>query len=204
MSAPSAVLLDLGNVFVDIDFRKVFRSWAVSAGVDEQRFYDRWQLDEIYKQHEIGAIDFNTYAKHLSAVFDVELTTDEWLQGWNALFLAPFGDVVEVVQLVCESLPTYCFSNTNAAHHATWSQRYEQELSVFQKVFVSNEIGLRKPDIPAFEFVANEMAMPPEKILFVDDTRENVDGARAAGMQAVHVRSSADVVRALEGLTPSG
>jgi putative hydrolase of the HAD superfamily len=35
-------------------------------------------------------------------------------------------------------------------------------------------------------------------MLFFDDTLENVDGARAVGMRAVHVRSPADVAAALE------
>ncbi len=197
---PSAVLLDLGNVVVDIDFRRVFRSWSESANVDERRFYDRWQVDEAYRQHEIGATDFTAYSEHLAELFDVELSHDDWLAGWNALFLAPFQDVIDRLQVVSEQLPTFCFSNTNAAHYANWSRRYREELRVFQRVFVSNEIGLRKPDIHAFEFVASEMALPPAQILFIDDTLENVEGARAAGMRAVHVTSSAQVLLALAGL----
>ncbi|MEE8245159.1 MAG: HAD-IA family hydrolase [Pseudomonadales bacterium] len=200
---PSALLLDLGNVVVDIDFRRVFASWSESAGVDVVRFYDRWQLDEAYKQHEIGATDFTTYCKHLSELFDVELSDDAWLTGWNALFLSPFPDVMACLTVICAQLPTYCFSNTNAAHHALWSGRYETALSVFERVFVSNEIGLRKPDVAAFEHVASEMAHPPGQILFIDDTLENVEGARTAGMQAAHVTSSAQVVRTLEDLVIS-
>lgn len=197
---PSAILLDLGNVVVDIDFHGVFASWSKSARVDIMRFYDRWQLDEAYKQHEVGATDFTTYCKHLTELFDVELSDDAWLTGWNALFRSPLRDVVARLRVVCEQLPTYCFSNTNAAHHAAWSARYEAELSLFERVFVSNEIGLRKPDVAAFKHVATAMAQPPAQILFIDDTLENVEGARAAGMRAVHARSPADVLRALEEL----
>ena len=64
-------------------------------------------------------------------------------------------------------------------------------------VFVSSEIGHRKPERSAFEFVARSVGVPIESILFFDDTLENVEGALAAGFQAVHVRGPADVKTAL-------
>jgi putative hydrolase of the HAD superfamily len=64
-------------------------------------------------------------------------------------------------------------------------------------VFTSFEIGRRKPDRAAYEHVAEAIGTAPGRILFLDDVIENVRGARAAGMQAVHVRSPADVARAV-------
>ena len=60
-------------------------------------------------------------------------------------------------------------------------------------MFVSPQIGHRKPDRSAFEFVAHSIAVPLESMLFFDDTLENVEGALAAGLAAVPVRGPADV-----------
>ena len=62
---------------------------------------------------------------------------------------------------------------------------------------MSSELGLRKPDCAAFEGVANAMGIALSAILFFDDTLENVEGARAAGLQAVHVTMPSDVKCAL-------
>ena len=70
----------------------------------------------------------------------------------------------------------------------------------FERVFVSSEIGYRKPDRSAFEFVAQTIGVPIGSILFFDDTLENVNGALAAGLEAVQVRGPADVKTALQGL----
>lgn len=43
-------------------------------------------------------------------------------------------------------------------------------------------------------------ASPAGRIVFFDDLSENVEAARAVGLQAVHVRSSADVATALDAL----
>jgi HAD superfamily hydrolase (TIGR01509 family) len=94
-------------------------------------------------------------------------------------------------------MPQYLFSNTNAMHHERWSQRYAGELAPLRAHFVSHRMGLRKPDPAAFAHVAREIVVPPAQILFFDDTAANVEGARAAGLQAVHVRSPEDVAQAL-------
>ena len=54
----------------------------------------------------------------------------------------------------------------------------------FDVVFNSARLGLAKPDPEAFATVARVLAIPVERCLFVDDTVSNVEGARAAGMQA--------------------
>jgi putative hydrolase of the HAD superfamily len=58
-------------------------------------------------------------------------------------------------------------------------------------------MGLRKPEADAFVAVAKGIGAPLERILFFDDTQENVIGAQAAGMGAVLVRSPQDVIDAV-------
>lgn len=97
-------------------------------------------------------------------------------------------------------LPLYAFTNSNPTHQREWSARYAAELSSFRDIFVSSDLGLRKPDRAAFAAVAGRTGFRPAEILFFDDTAENVTGARAAGLQAVLVRSSGDIRSALHGL----
>ncbi|MCP4979435.1 MAG: HAD-IA family hydrolase [Gammaproteobacteria bacterium] len=56
---------------------------------------------------------------------------------------------------------------------------------------------MRKPDRVAFDAIADNTGISLGKMLFFDDTEENVDGARAAGMRAVHVKTHSDVKKAL-------
>jgi putative hydrolase of the HAD superfamily len=70
------------------------------------------------------------------------------------------------------------------------STRLESELAScgldveFDVVFNSSRLGMAKPDPEAFLTVARLLAVSPERCLFVDDRMSNVEGARAAGMQA--------------------
>jgi putative hydrolase of the HAD superfamily len=68
----------------------------------------------------------------------------------------------------------------------------------FDVVFNSARLGLAKPDTEAFRTVAKLLEVPIERCLFVDDTRPNVEGARAAGMQAEAFIGIADLRELVE------
>jgi putative hydrolase of the HAD superfamily len=196
-----ALLLDLGNVVLQIDFRRTFKYWAEQANVEASQLHERWELDAAYEQHEIGAIDFATYVQALGERLSISLPMHHWLQGWNALFVGPYLRVQERLPSVSQQIPLFAFTNTNPTHHAAWSERYPEAFRHFRNVYVSCDIGRRKPYVGAYRHVAADMGYLPSEIVFVDDSEENVAGALEAGMDARWVRSEADVVKVLEEVT---
>lgn len=59
-------------------------------------------------------------------------------------------------------------------------------LTLPRGVTVSGEIGLIKPDVAIYERHARDFGLEPSATVFIDDSFANVEGARAAGWQAVH------------------
>ena len=59
---------------------------------------------------------------------------------------------------------------------------------------------IQQSDPEAYRFVAGKIGVAPEKILFFDDNGEKIEGARAAGLNAVQVRSPSDIEQALAGV----
>lgn len=198
-----AVLLDLGNVVLGVDFRRVFARWAQLAGVDEQRFYDNWMMDEAYRAHEVGEITFGEYCDSLGRRFELELTHAQWQEGWNALWTQPFHSVVALLPEVASRYSLYAFTNTNDTHAMFWRQAFASELDHFEHIFVSSEIGLRKPDESAFAHVCSQIEHDPNDVLFLDDTAENVAGARRSGLAVHHVNSEHAAHQALRTLLDS-
>ena len=64
-------------------------------------------------------------------------------------------------------------------------------------VTVSGEIGLVKPDRGIYEHHAARFGLKPERTLFIDDSLANVEGAKAAGWQAVHFTGAAKLAEDL-------
>lgn len=194
------LLLDLGGVVLGIDFRRVFRHWAQSAGVDESLFFNHWTLDQAYKDQEIGQLDFAAYASHLSTNLGVSMPLQQWRAGWNALWTEPY---YEVAALFASLKPRYtlcAFSNTNAEHATSFMLRYPDIMEQFDHTFLSHEVGCRKPSAAAFRHVCQLMQAEPSQVTFLDDNQENVEGAQSAGLIAHLTRSEAEVVAVLQTL----
>src|SRR4029077_16390279 len=85
-------------------------------------------------------------------------------------------------------------------HVEYFSKAYADVLSHFREIFLSSSIGLRKPDAAAYDHVVSSIGVPAARIVFFDDSAENIEGARARGLTAVHVTSPDDVAKALDAL----
>jgi FMN phosphatase YigB (HAD superfamily) len=68
---------------------------------------------------------------------------------------------------------------------------------LFEARFLSFQIGSLKPDRPAFEHLARAISPTPDRVLFLDDNRANVDGALAAGFAAERVSGVDEARQAL-------
>ena len=192
-----ALLLDLGGVVIDVDPRRCFAYWAEAAGVDVAKIADRWRADAAYEAFEIGAIGFDEYLESLSARLGISLGVDDWRGGWNALLGEPIAGVVAALPDLAARVPLYCFSNTNVVHQATWERRHADALTPFRRIYVSWQLGVRKPSIAAYQRVAADIGVAPEDIVFLDDNAANVRGASAAGLVARHVPDAAATMAAL-------
>ena len=54
----------------------------------------------------------------------------------------------------------------------------------FREQFISCEMKLLKPSPEIYQEAVRRIGLPAGEILFIDDNRENVEGARAVGLQA--------------------
>jgi glucose-1-phosphatase len=195
-----ALLFDLGGVVIDLDFQRVFIRWARAAGCSVGDLSGRFSQNEAFGQHERGELDAAGYFASLRMSLGIDLTDEEFLAGWNDLYLGAFDGIESLLRLAASAYPLFAFTNSNPSHQSVWSSWFRRELVHFQAVFVSSDLGLRKPDPKAFERVARDSGFEPRDFLFFDDSDENVVGAQRVGMQVVLVRSVDDIRGALRTL----
>lgn len=205
MSLPvEALLFDLGRVLIELDSARAHRRWADIAGVPvaqiEAQYAARVAGSALFHQHERGEITDGEFATGLGALFEAPLTEAEFIDGWNSIFVGEMPGVRAVLARAGARLPLYAFSNTNAVHQAYFSVRFAELLAPFRKLYLSHEIGVRKPDAAAFRTVVGDMGIDPARIAFFDDLPENVAGARASGLLAFQVTSAREIERALQEL----
>jgi epoxide hydrolase-like predicted phosphatase len=85
----------------------------------------------------------------------------------------------------------------------SWGRgRYDRDsfAELFDGVVISGEVGLHKPQPEIFRLGADRVGLAPEQCVFVDDLRENCEGAEAVGMIAVLHRGADASLERLEEL----
>jgi glucose-1-phosphatase len=200
-SGVDALLFDLGRVVIDVDMMRIHTRWSALAGVPfDQRHAQRVISSDAFRQHERGELTDAAFFAFLRRELEVDLTDEQFADGWNSIFVGEMPGIRQVLARVRDRVPLYAFSNTNPAHQAYWSVHFAELLEPFRKIYVSHEIGARKPEAAAFEAVVRDIGIAPSRTLFFDDAAENVAGARVCGLRAVEVATSADIERALADL----
>ena len=82
-----------------------------------------------------------------------------------------------------------------------WSERWRSKLPVdeiFDVVIDSAFVGSRKPEPRIYELTLEELGVPAQEALLVDDIELNCTAARELGMQAVWFRSSEQAIADVE------
>ena len=187
------LLFDLGGVVIDIDFERIFKKWSVYSGLPMQKIRANFSADAAFEAHERGELDSTGYYRYLCESIGMKMSFDQFSEGWNDIMVAPIDPTVNLLKHLSAQIPLYALSNANPLHKAYWENTYVDELGYFRRIFVSSDIGHRKPEPDAYLRVADELDVDLQNIVFFDDLADNVEGARSLGMQAVQVKSPADI-----------
>jgi FMN phosphatase YigB (HAD superfamily) len=192
-----AVLFDLGGVVLDIDFARPLAMWQPHSRLSPEQLRAAFQHDEPYLRHETGALSPDGYLAHLREVLALDCDDATLRAGFNAILVAEIAGTLRLLDAIRPDVPRYAISNTNPLHLAEMERAFPTLLRRFHRVFVSHEIGQRKPEAAAFLHVLREIGVRPGEALLFDDLLPNVEAARACGMQAVLVRGPEDVRQGL-------
>lgn len=75
-------------------------------------------------------------------------------------------------------------------------------LSSLDGGYMSYEIHCMKPDMEIFQKLVNDFDLNPKTCVFIDDRLENVAGARAFGMKAIHFTDLHETMEQLREMVP--
>lgn len=182
----ATIIFDLGGVLIDLDWDKVCSPLsqlsdqsldAVSAISKEVR---NGPIVESSMLGHLTPVDFH---QAICAKIQVDVAFDQFIEIWNRLLVEnkPMASFVEELGL---SHRLILASNTDAIHIAH-SMEHFRVLRQFERYFLSNEMGLLKPDPAYFQYILDELKIPPTDCIFIDDRPENVLSARSLGINGL-------------------
>ena len=182
-----ALVFDLGKVIVDFSVEKACLQVADVAGVKAEDIRSFLFDDGLEYRFEAGEFSFSELHKKFERHFKKPVHSDR-LRLAAANIFSPIQSTIDILeqlrQTYAQTIPFVLLSNTNEIH---W-QYIEQNWSIsrfFDHLVLSFEVKSLKPERKIYDHVLTVIGCEPSGIFFVDDVKENIDGARAAGLDAV-------------------
>ncbi|CCQ38439.1 glucose-1-phosphatase [Yersinia enterocolitica] len=181
-------IFDLGNVIVDIDFKRVLGVWSKLSSVPLATLSERFTMGEVFQQHERGEINDEDFARQLSDEMGLSLSFEQFAEGWQAVFVALRPEVISIMQkLRAEGHRVVVLSNTNRLHCNYWPQHYPEVAAAADHMYLSQDLGMRKPEARIYQHVLSAENIPAEQAVFFDDVEANIVAARIEGITGIHV-----------------
>ncbi|OKP03591.1 glucose-1-phosphatase [Xenorhabdus eapokensis] len=181
-------IFDLGNVIIDIDFKRALAVWSNLSGTPLAALIPKSSLKEIVEKHEYGQISDTEFAERMCDEMEVSLSFEQFVEGWNAIFIGVRQEVIEIMnRLRAEGHRVVVLSNTNRLHIDYCSVHYPEIAVSADFLYLSHELGMRKPNLDIFNYVLAAESMAAEQAIFFDDLLENVEAAKKLGINAIHV-----------------
>lgn len=180
---PKFFLFDIGNVLVDFDFQVLLDRIAEDSGVPVERPTDR-DL-EMHHAVEKGVISDQAFVDYLNESKGLSWTVDDLIGVWRQMFTINETGRGLFREAIERGLPVYTLSNIAEHHIEAIERNWPGFFEGATGLFLSYEIGVRKPDAKIYRHLLEDLGIEGAQCLFIDDLPENVEAARAAGIQAL-------------------
>ena len=199
----SLIIADLGGVVVRIDPGRSHRCWAELSPRSPAEVAGRLFPDEVYEALERGEVSGARYLAHVREQLRSDADDATLAACFNDIYLGIDTDVLDTLAAHrAAGSRLVALTNTNHLHHERWWGLYREPLAVFDHLYLSFELGARKPEAACFRAVLDAEGVAPGDAVFIDDLRENVDAARAVGLTGIHHTSAEQLSDDLEPLLP--
>ena len=188
------IIFDFGGVLFEIDYDLPAQAFDDLGFTSFRDLYTQAAQNPMFDLLETGKVENDAFLDFLHQHVP-HATREQVIHAWNVILLRILPQEVEFVNALRKSgIRTFLLSNTNAIHVAEFEQMIADSMDVrvfrdaFEKIYYSNAIGLKKPHPETFLEVCAWNGLKPSETLFIDDSKQHVEGALRAGLHAYHLQ----------------
>ena len=198
MKKCKAIIFDLGAVILNINYQNTIDEFTKLGMKNAATFYSKKVQTDLFNQIEIGIISSNEFLKALQKETN-NANIAQVEQAWNAMLLDLPEKRLQLIKNLKDKHIIYLLSNTNAIHIDAFKKQLGNKkwlafCKLFDKMYLSHELGLRKPDIQIFEYILKEQKLKAEEVVFIDDSPQHIAGAKKLGIHCHHLLDNEDII----------
>lgn len=183
-----ALIFDFGNVVAHFDYARATARLGEPLGVSGTALLERARslgLNDVVKHYEAGAMTNQQFSDAVCQLIGMELTLDQFALAWGDIFWLNESLAALLVKLKRQGYAMALGSNTNEIHARVFLPQFAETFRLFDALVLSYEVGHIKPSAAFYHACAARLNRPESECIFIDDLAENIEGARAAGLQGV-------------------
>lgn len=186
LRTPKFIFFDLGNVLLFFDHRQAARQMAELTGCDAERIWNFVFKGGLNARLDAGEVTTEEFYDEFCCETGCRPDPKQLAEAASAIFQLNVPMNAVLAQLSAAGYRLGMLSNTCEMHWEYFaSGRYRTIAEAFETVVLSCRLKLMKPDAKIYFAAADAADVAPEDVFYVDDILPNVEGARAAGFDAV-------------------
>jgi glucose-1-phosphatase len=186
------VIFDFGGIFLNINYDLAAKSLSeLSSLKAPEQIYDKKTQARVFDDFEIGIISPDQFISKLKSMLVIKSDHSAVAKAWCQMLQDIPVKRVEFLKKVALKKRIFLLSNINKIHEDYLSDYIESSnelkgfYKIFEKVYFSHHLGMRKPNVKIFEHVVKENKLDVAKTLFMDDSPQHIEGAKEIGLQTV-------------------
>ncbi|MBQ6186544.1 MAG: HAD family phosphatase [Prevotella sp.] len=199
------IVFDLGGVLVGLDGQRCIKAFEAIGCGDVANYVKEHRVEDLFLEQELGRITSAEFCDEVRRICQCDATDEQISWAWNELLTPISDEKLNMLAMLSGRDRVFLLSNTNDIHWQKSAKDFfhcndDRCRKYFEKLFLSYEIHLAKPQREIFEYVRDVARIEPEETIFIDDSVKNCESAAAVGYNVIHEQSGTDWLRKLQEL----
>jgi putative hydrolase of the HAD superfamily len=192
-----AIIFDLGAVILNINYQNTIDEFSKLGVKNASSFYSKNAQTNLFNQIETGDITAKKFLSELQKETN-NASINQVSEAWNAMLLDLPENRLALIQSLKKECSIYLLSNTNAIHIDAFKKKIGKEkwtrfCNLFDKMYLSHEVGLRKPNTTIFEYILKEQNLQAHEVFFIDDSPQHIESANKLGIKTHHLKNGEEI-----------
>ena len=191
------IIFDFGGVILNINYQNTIDSFRKLGVIKPENFYSKEMQFQIFNLLETGKITEKQFLSELKLMTE-NASVKEIKKAWVSMLLDLPKSRLETLKILKKKYRLFLLGNTNSIHinyikNSLGDVKWESFCNLFEEIYLSHEIGIRKPNVEAFQFILKKQNLSSNEILFIDDSLQHIKGAKRLGIHSHHLRDGEDI-----------
>ncbi len=195
-----AIVFDLGGVIIDLDFQRSFDQFSTLSGKSPREIREGLFESGLLHRYEKGHYSDLEFLAEIERVFELTCDRRAIEEAFLALLLNIPPARMELIRNLSKDYRLFVLSNTSGIHYKEVNAILKRDTGhehldhLFEKVFLSFELGMLKPHQEIYTAVLDAAQLHPPRTLFLDDNADNLKGAAALGIRTALVSEEQSIL----------